>query len=258
MKLKIMTYNICSGHHYEKEGDYVPTPSKTGPYDLSRCASVIKGISPDICGLNEVDNFMIRSGNISQTDYIAAECGMNGWFGKAISFSFDPDGAYGNAVMSRFPILEAETVMIPDPERRDENVWYETRSISRVVLDVEGERVTVLQTHFGLPVSEKQNAVVTLIDTIDKCGDTPIILMGDFNIRPNDFLLKPIRERLFDTGLMRDEYFHTWPSYETDKAPKCKIDYVFLSNHFKPLSLDIPETCASDHLPYVVEAELVK
>ncbi len=256
MKLKIMTYNICSGQHYNREGDFIPDPAYGGIRDLDRCTNVIKGISPDICGLNEVDNFMQRSDNISQTDYIASRNGMNGFFGKAISFKFDPDGAYGNAVMSRFPILETEVYTIPDPEIQDEKAWYETRSITRVVLDVNGTPVTVLQTHFGLPVSEKQNAATKLVEVIDACGNVPIILMGDFNIRPNDFLLKPIRERLYDTGLMRNEYFHTWPSYETDKAPKCKIDYVFLSHHFKPLSLEIPQTCASDHLPYVVEAEL--
>ncbi len=250
-----MTYNICSGHHYEKEDGYTPMPSVTGPYDLPRCTKVIKGLSPDICGLNEVDNFMDRSGNISQTDFIAENAGMKGVFGKAISFSFDPKGAYGNAVLSRFPIIKADTVAIPDPEIRDENAWYETRSILRAVLDVEGKEVVVLQTHFGLPVSEKQNAVTTLVKVLDELGDVPVILMGDFNIRPNDFLLKPIRERLFDTASLREGYFRTWPSYETDKAVKCKIDYVFLSRHFKPVLLEIPETCASDHLPYVVEAE---
>ncbi len=255
MKLKIMTYNICSGQHYTPSDTFTPDPAYGGIRDLNYCTEFIKGVSPDILGLNEVDDYMQRSGNISQVDYIAERAGMKGWFGKAISFSFDPDGAYGNAVASRFPIIETEAISIPDPEIKDENAYYETRGITRVVVDIEGTPVTVFQTHFGLAVAEKQNAVMTLVDLIDKC-ETPVILMGDFNIRPADFLLKPLRERLFDTGLMRDEYFHTWPSYETDKAKKCKIDYVFLSKHFKPLSIDVPHTYASDHLPYIVEAEL--
>lgn len=254
MKLRIMTYNICSGHHYEKEEGYTPCPSQTGPYDISRCTKVIAGLSPDICGLNEVDSFMQRTGEISQTDYIAQNTGMTGVFGKAISFSFDPSGAYGNAVLSKYPIVESEVYMIPDPEIYDEDAWYETRSITRVVIDVEGVKVTVLQTHFGLSVSEKQNAVTTLVPIIDSIK-TPLILMGDFNIRPNDFLLNPIRERLFDTAQLKDGYFKTFPSYEC-KYPECKIDYVFMSKHFKPLNLEIFQTCASDHLPYVVEAEL--
>lgn len=255
MKLRIMTYNICSGHHFNREGEFIPDPAFGGILDLDRCTDVIAGIEPDVCGLNEVDNFMQRSGNISQTDYIASRTGMKGFFGRAISFPFDPNGAYGNSVLSRFPIISGEAISIPDPEIQDENAYYETRGITKVTLSVEGREVTVFQTHFGLAVAEKQNAVTTLISEIDKCK-TPIILMGDFNIRPSDFLLNPIRQRLFDTGLMREEYFRTWPSYETDKARKCKIDYVFLSKHFSPISLEIPETCASDHLPYVVEAEL--
>ena len=123
MKLKIMTYNICSGHHFTREGDYIPDPAFDGPLDLNRCAEVISGLSPDICGLNEVDNFMKRSGNISQTDFIASRAGMKGFFGKAISFSFDPEGAYGNSVLSRFPIVEGVAIPVPDPERQDETAY---------------------------------------------------------------------------------------------------------------------------------------
>ena len=254
MKLRIMTYNISSGHHYNRENGFIPDPAFDGPLDLDRCTHVIAGLAPDICGLNEVDNFMERSGNISQTDYIESLTEMKCFFGKAISFPFDPKGAYGNSVLSRFPIIDAKAISIPDPEIQDENAYYETRGITKAVLDINGRAVSVFQTHFGLAVSEKQNAVTTLIGEIDKCI-TPIILMGDFNIRPSDFLLKPLRERLFDTGLMKNEYFYTWPSYKTDKAKSCKIDYLFLSKEFVPLSLEIPKTCASDHLPYVVEAE---
>lgn len=253
MKLKIMTYNIASGHTFDHIQSAEEASGKL-PYDLHKCADVIASIAPDICGMNEVDNYMSRSGRVSQTEQIGEHTGMKGFFGKAISFDFDADGAYGNAVLSRFPILEAETIPIPDPERKDEHAYYETRAVTRVKLDVNGTVVTVLQTHFGLAIAEHQNAQVTLLKLLDQT-EGPVILMGDFNIRPSDFLLNPIRERLQDTAALADGYFKTFPSYPCNH-PDCKIDYVFVSNHFKPLRLEIPQTSASDHLPYVVEVEL--
>ena len=181
--------------------------------------------------------------------------GMNPFFGKSISFAWDdPDSGYGNAVLSKFPIVETEVVPIPDPEIKDEEAYYETRSVSRVKINVNGTAVTVLQTHFGLAVSEQQNAQQTILKLLDTISG-PVILMGDFNIRPNNFLLDPIRERLMDTAFLREGYFKTFPSYFCD-YPDCKIDYVFVSKHFKAVSLDVVQTLASDHLPYAVEVEL--
>lgn len=253
MKLKIMTYNIASGHTFEHVKS-AEEASGRQPYDLSKCAGVIASIAPDICGMNEVDNYMSRSGWVSQTEQIGEHTGMKGFFGKAISFDSEPKGEYGNAVLSKFPILEAEAISIPDPERKDEHAYYETRGVTRVKLDVNGTPVTVLQTHFGLAISEQQNAQMTLLKLLDQT-EGPVILMGDFNIRPNNFLLNPIRERLQDTAALADGYFKTFPSCPSN-YPDCKIDYVFVSSHFKPLRLEIPQTKASDHLPYVVEVEL--
>lgn len=247
MKLKIMTYNICSGHHFES--------GNPGIYDLSKCSEVIAKIGPDICGLNEVDFNAKRSGKVDQVGEIGKVTGMNPFFGKSITFEWDdPDSGYGNAVLTKFPILETEVVPIPDPEVKDEEAYYETRSVSRVKLDVNGTAVTVLQTHFGLAIAEQQNAQQTILKLLDTISG-PVILMGDFNIRPNNFLLNPIRERLTDTAFLVDGYFKTFPSYACD-YPDCKIDYVFVSEHFKAVSLDVVQTLASDHLPYAVEVEL--
>lgn len=249
MKLKIMTYNICSGHHFIEEAGYVP--GTTSPYDLKQCIQVIQGVTPDILGLNEVDNHAERTFGDCQTQLISDATGMNGFFGKALNF---PVGDYGNAVLSRFPIVKTDVFPIPDPQIRDECAYYESRSVTRVKLDVMGQEVTVLQTHFGLAIAEQQNAQQTLLALLDQ-ETGPVIVMGDFNIRPNNFLLNPLRERLIDTAVLRSDYFKTFPSYPTD-YPDCKIDYVFVSKHFTPLHLEVIQTRASDHMPYMVELEL--
>lgn len=252
-----MTYNIASGHYYgpakdEAAGKAVEQGVCREGYDLSRCAGEIVRIGPDICGLNEVDNFRRRTGCISQLNQLEQATGLKGFFGPALQPA--GDGQYGNAVLSRFPILETEVIPIPDADPRDEHASYESRSVTRVKLDVAGTPVTVLQTHFGLAIAEHQNAQQTVLRLLDAI-DGPLLLMGDFNIRPKDFLLDPIRQRLQDTAALHDGYFKTFPSYPCN-YPDCKIDYVFVSRHFTPLRLEIPQTMSSDHLPYVVEVEL--
>jgi endonuclease/exonuclease/phosphatase family metal-dependent hydrolase len=249
--------------------DFVPE----GPWqtvDLSKCADVIKTVSPDFCGLNEVflyeeDYLKTQKWDTAadQTAFLADYCGLPyHYFGKAIAFS--NRGEYGNALISRHPLLEAETIPIPDPELKDEPGYYETRGIVKAKLDVAGG-ITVLQVHVGLRIAEHQNAVVTLCRLIDETQG-PIILMGDFNMSPSDFLLDRIRDRLQEIRPSKPGYHHTFPSWTGDanipdkykKHPCCKIDYIFASEHFKQLDCQVHEVRVSDHMPLLATLELME
>ena len=114
----------------------------------------------------------------------------------------------------------------------------------------------------GLAIAESKNAVYTIFRLLDEI-EGPVILMGDFNMRPSNILIDMLREKLFDTALIRDEYIPTFPSYiypegytSCDKTPPCKIDYIFVSNHFKTLSFDVLKNSISDHMPVVAELEI--
>ncbi len=262
MKLKLMTYNIASGRCYDDTTKIKPGGGTS--QDLTRCGDVIKEIFPDICGINEINRYFSDSAKIkNQPEFLANYTGLHSSvFGVAKMISNAGGRDYGNAVISKFPIISAETVSIPDPVIKDENAYYETRSITKVKLDVAGG-ITVLQTHMGLAISEAKNAVYKAFETLDEI-DGPVILMGDFNMRPSNILIDMLRERLFDTALIRpDEYLATFPSYvypegyySCDKTPSCKIDYIFVSEHFKTLSFDVPQITVSDHRPVVVEVEI--
>ena len=191
MKLNIMTYNIAGGRYYANDADI--TQYGGSVVDLKRCGEVIKEISPDFCGMNEVnlyeeDYIKTLDGTTAcdQTKFLAEYTGLeNYYFGQAIYF--DNRGPYGNSVISKAKVLSSEVIAIPDPEIKDETGYYETRGITKVKLDIAGG-ITVLQVHVGLNISEYQNAVDTLCKTIDET-EGPIVLMGDFNMRPNNYLL---------------------------------------------------------------------
>ncbi|MBQ5801177.1 MAG: endonuclease/exonuclease/phosphatase family protein, partial [Clostridia bacterium] len=245
--------NVASGRCYENcDG----TKGEKAYNDITECAKIIKGENPVFCGINEINVFDDGRENASQPEHLASLTGLeNSFFGKALYLKVGANRHYGNAVLSSVPILESKVIPIPNPEIMDESAYYEERSITKVKLDIAGG-ITVFQTHFGLAISEHQNAVLALAKAIDET-EGPIVLMGDFNIRPSDLLHKILRERLNDTAdILGDTYLKTFPSYKHETYPDCKIDYIYVSDHFKTLSLQTLPTKASDHLPLIAEVEL--
>ena len=230
--MKIMTFNTqhCLNFIEQK-------------IDFQIMADTIKALNPDIVGLNEMRGKGVDSEYDAQTSVLSALTGMQYYyFAKAIDVG--GPNPYGNAILSKIPLLSAETILVPDPEIRASN--SETRCLLKAKL--EGD-ITVLITHFGLNPDEQKNAVETVLENIekDKC-----ILMGDFNVTPDDCILNPIRERMRDTAECFKEPLLSFPS---DK-PEIKIDYVFVSPDVEVISADIPAIVASDHRPHVATVNI--
>lgn len=234
MKLKVITYNIMSAREYKNIKNIDPMLA----------ASVLKKENPDIIGLNEVHG--AGGGFSAQTVEICRALGYDYcYFCPAL---FLNGSMYGNALISRFPILSAERIMVEDPIVKNENTYYETRCIIKAKIDV-GEIITVYVTHFGLAVAERKNAVCALLDNFDG-GKT--VFMGDLNVLPEDDVLAPVNEMLFDTADVSTDRIFTFPS----DNPTRKIDYIFVSKDIKTLSAGAIDVMTSDHRPYYAEIEL--
>lgn len=98
---RIMTYNIY--------GARATSPANAA--DLDALAEVIRRQDPDFVTLNEVDVFTNRTGkDVHQARDLAAKLGMEWHFSKAI----DRDGGeYGDAVLSKHPIIETRSYRLP-------------------------------------------------------------------------------------------------------------------------------------------------
>lgn len=232
--MKIMSFNTQHCNNYlEKKIDF----------DIM--ARAIIDCDADVVGLNEIRGEGEASDFTAQTERLSELTGMKYYY-FAPAIDLPNRGLYGNAILSKVPIASAENIAIPDPKIKKYNGWYETRCVLKAQLE---NGLTVLVTHFGLNPDEQDNAVNTVLSNLakEKC-----VLMGDFNLTPEDETIAPIRKIMKDTAEKFNEAKLSFPS---DK-PERKIDYIFVSPDIKVTSADIPPIVASDHRPHLATIEL--
>jgi endonuclease/exonuclease/phosphatase family metal-dependent hydrolase len=87
---------------------------------------------------------------------------------------------------------------------------------------------------------------------LNEISDEKCILMGDFNVTPDDKVLEPIRAKMKDTAELFSEEKLSFPS----DNPKMKIDYIFVSPDIEVVSADIPGIVASDHRPHTAKINI--
>jgi len=229
--MKIMTFNTQHCLNYIER-----------KIDFRLMADTVVNSGAELIGLNEMRGKGENAEYDRQTEILSELTGIGHYyFAKAIDV---PNmGPYGNALLSKIPIVSAETVPIPDPVPKEGFRSYETRCVLKAKLE---NGLTVLVTHFGLNPDEQENAVKTVLSVLE---DEKCVLMGDFNVEPDNEVLLPIRARMRDAAEKLSTPKLSFPSDE----PKIKIDYIFTTPDVEVVFADIPATVASDHRPHVAE-----
>ena len=244
MTLRVGTYNILHGADFEKK-------RKTGEdtVDLSLASRAITEMDLDICALNEVRNQENVEGLCNQAKKIADRVGCYYLFARAIDHA---GGEYGNALLSRYPILSStlHPIIVPK-DKRVAARRYENRVALEAHLDIHGKTVAVIVTHFGLHRDEIDLAAETVVKIV-KNSPYPTIVMGDFNVSPDDDAIKKLKSILVDTADLTESPLLTFPSH----APDIKIDYIMTTRDLTAISIDCPNILTSDHKPLTAEIEL--
>jgi len=171
----------------------------------------------------------------------------------------------GNAIFSRFPILDQEAIFFNDPFRDDYvddnlDATHEPRTLLHATLKTPAGEVHAYNLHgswdldgdnFGELRRQMSEAVVSA--TKDKQN---VILGGDTNAKPTNQALRNVEQHLtsvFGTELtttfnMRHK---TNPGYGT-----AAVDMVFVSPNLKVISKSCPDVDVSDHFPLIVTFEI--
>jgi endonuclease/exonuclease/phosphatase family metal-dependent hydrolase len=235
-EIRVLTYNI---HHGE---------GVDGKLDLPRLATIIKGVSPDIVALQEVDQSTARSSSVDQPAELSRLTGIEVVFGRNIDYQ---GGGYGTAVLSRLPVKAHSSHKLPS--------FYEgeQRGVQIVELGQPGDPGLVfLCTHLDhRPDDRERMASAEMINELaSRYGDRLMILAGDLNAEPDSRVIREFEKYWKiagrDDGQLTDgsNRLLTHPS---DKPQKW-IDFVLVrpAERWQIVKVSVlDEPVASDHRP---------
>ena len=174
----------------------------------------------------------------------------------------------GNAIFSRFPISNEETIFlnIPygeyDPVPIGGDFSKHPKNMQCCAVNVDDTTLKVCNLHgiWGLDGTDNEDRLKMsdlIVDQIE--GKGKVILAGDFNLKPNTQTIANIEKHL--NNVFKDELKTTFnltrkdlerfPGYAT-----AVVDMIFTSQELAVINHYCPKVDVSDHLPLIIEVEV--
>lgn len=171
----------------------------------------------------------------------------------------------GNQIISRFPIKKATNEFFYQnysliTDWSDFHTMDHPRAVQVMELDVNGKRLQVLNVHGTYTKDKKDNE-----RTIKQCQHIlnsakkhlPTIIVGDFNLLPNTKSIELLDKEYFN--LIKLYYIKTTrPDFQDEHdTGNNVVDYIFVNNKIKVRDFKVINTSISDHLPLVLDFEIM-
>ncbi len=205
--------------------------NKSGPW-LSRLALIrreIERLQPAVLGLQEVLRFAPQGRPhfvASEATCQATEIGAGFDYSVAYAEASDYGGGlmFGNALLSRFPILSTQSFILPGLESG------ESRSLLHAVLDTPYGQLPVFVTHLNWKFHQGSVRLAQVRFIADRVAELapirgpflPPVLMGDFNAEPEADEIRYLRGLSVVDG--RSVFFADAWVYGGDGGPGATYD----------------------------------
>ena len=230
MPLRFLTYNIHQGF------------DTRGALGMEALARAIEAEAPDVVALHEVSRGWLVNGSVDTLEWLSQRLGMPYVWGPTA------DSTWGNAVLSRLPVLDVEHHQMPNND-----ALLLDRGFLWLELDTgAGTRLRVIATHFH-HIEDEGHLRLPQASAILKRwnGEERTVLLGDFNARPGSQEVRTIVQAGFSDAFMKtgapgDGY--TFPSDDLYE----RIDYIFVTSDLGVRDYSARLDQASDHLPVAV------
>ena len=231
-------------------------------HDLPRLARLLASVDADVICLQEVDRwFGARSEDVDQALLLSRALDMQLAWGPAIDEQRpgdQPPRQYGNALLSRLPILISDVHRLPG--------GGEPRSALRTMVELDGGALWITATHLTTrSAGERAAQVAALAELHTEPMDTGV-LVGDFNADADAPELDVLRQRFTDAWQLARarEDQAGWRFWQADagnthpaRSPHRRIDQVWVSAGVAVAGASVLDAeGASDHLPVVVDLEV--
>ncbi len=220
--LKVLSYNLHNGF------------SANGKLDLEALARAIEGSAADVVGLQEVSRGWLVSGRTDMLEWLSRRLGMTYYFGPTAG------PFWGNAVLSRYPIVSATNNDLPS-----EGLPIERGFISAII-EVGGQHIQVIDVHLHHVEADSSIRVDQTMALLDYYRLTPrTIIIGDFNAEPTSPEISLMKTFGLKDALASIEP----PPADTFRAdsPYQRIDYIWVSFDLVYSEVSLLTGTASDH-----------
>ena len=240
--LRVITYNIHRAIGVDRR------------FRPQRIVDILRHYDADVVMLQEVDEGAPRSRELNLAKELAQEAGYPHFaLGHNVSLR---KGRYGNATLSRFPILRERNIDLSVAES-----WIR-RGCQHTTLELNGTGrvLEAFNLHLGLSARERAKQVELLkrsqeFASVD--SDTPVLVAGDFNDWRS--LLQPTFTNGFGFGCATERRrgpYRCIPTYPAF-SPQGGLDRIYHRGPLKLVSAQAGRVqaalVASDHLPIVAE-----
>ena len=214
--------------------------SRPTPFDPAAVADAIVSLGIDVVALQEIGTADGRC----HAESIAKLAGMEWCFGENVSHA---GWRYGNAIVSRFPIVASENLPLP----RFAGAEARGCLVARIA-PAGGAELRVAASHFGLGAAERAAHARHVAEAL-RCGaEAPLVVGADANDWYPGADTRTLRARFRDAWRVKGEGGRaTYPS----AAPVFRLDHVYVGEGVDVVSCTRPSSpairSASDHLPVV-------
>jgi endonuclease/exonuclease/phosphatase family metal-dependent hydrolase len=214
-------------------------------YSLARIIDTIESENPDLICLQEVDRLVRRSHFDDQPRLLARYFRCHSVFQSNVQVG---EGAYGNLVLSRWPVVSRHRISLRKGSRKP-------RGAQLLVVDSPEGSLHLVHAHLGLAEHERQWQVERIVGhALFRSADSlPTLMVGDFN----DWRDTLWRERLAPHGFAQLTHpvnrFRTFPAWLAVGS----LDKAFARGTIEVRQARVVKTSlskvASDHLPVVFD-----
>ena len=264
--LRVVCYNIAHGRgatddNWEEFGEEKAT-------QVTEIGKFLKETDADIVVLNEVDFCAVWSGHRNQAEAIARESGFP-YRAEQRNLDFRliyGSCKFGNAVLSRYPIVDAEVVNYPAQSSWEDWLAGSKRGVVCTIRLSPGRQIRVVAVHLEHRDETTRVASANMILDAVRSSEIPLIAAGDFNSTPTGFphsQASPKGANAMD-NLAASGLFRTRPQ-ELPKAeeltyssyqPRSVIDWILIPSQWKFGEYRSVDTLLSDHRPVVADVEM--
>lgn len=265
-QIRLLSFNIAHGRG-ATEGNWEGTVAEKRKRIMD-IADVIGNSQADVVILNEVDFCSTWSGHQNQAEAIALRAGFPHWVEQRnLDFRLIYGSwKFGNAVLSRFPIVAAEALRFPALRSSEKFFAGCKQGVICTIQLSESQQVRVLAVHLEHRSEDVRVACAKLITEVAASSELPLFAVGDFNSTPSSFphsQRTAQHENAMDVLLQSNQFDSTWRAQPTQKemtypshSPTQAIDWILIPRGCRFISHRTIPSHLSDHLPLVADVQL--